>query len=65
MNEDQIFDWITNKMEPKKWYNIKKESVELIKNIINNWLPKEFELTFNKDFTRLKLTIWENNKPNF
>lgn len=56
----KIINYITKTMIPGKWYPVTHP--EEIKSVIPG-LSKDFELTFNETYTRVKLTLWEGGKP--
>jgi hypothetical protein len=51
--------WVVCKMTPGIWYPVKQENIEIMKQID---LPAH-ELTFDKEYKRVKLTLWENGEP--
>lgn len=50
-------------MEPGEWYNIPEHAIQKYKNIYPELLKQDIELTFNKNFTKIKKTVWKNGKP--
>lgn len=60
--KDSLKRWIVNKMNSNKWYPVKKHNVEVLKELF--YFHPNIELTFNKDYTQIKKTVWKNGKPN-
>ena len=59
-------DEAINNLKPNIWYPkdgiLDKYWIEKIKE---KYFDYDFELTFNRDFTKIKKTIWENGKPKY
>ena len=50
-------------MKPGVWYNVEKNSVDEMKKRYDDLLDKGIELTFNSDYTKVKKTLWNKNRP--
>lgn len=58
------FDEKLKDMEPDIWHpkfgELNQTNVIKLMEKINDY---DFELTFNSDYTKIKKTLWKNNKP--
>jgi hypothetical protein len=54
---------IKKEMNDDEWYKLSESMVETYKNLIPELKKHNIELTFNKDFTKIKKTTWKNGKP--
>lgn len=66
---DKVLDSILN-MEPDIWYpeqkKLSKKWSDIYKGYFDYVMEKYgIELTFNKDYTKIKKTVWKNGKPKF
>lgn len=59
----KIITWIKKEMVPGEWYNLKPGTHDKYKNLYEELLKQDIELTFNKDFTKIKKTVWVQGKP--
>jgi hypothetical protein len=58
MTKKQLETWITDKMNPGQWYNLKPEDVPYFKLLImDDFGWPNFQLSFNNDMNRIKKTI--------
>ena len=58
-SHSEISEWISNDMQPGIWYNCDRDKAyKMIKA-----LPKDVELTFKSDYSKVKKTNWINGRP--
>jgi|WetSurMetagenome_2_1015567.scaffolds.fasta_scaffold03883_6 hypothetical protein len=58
MTKKQLETWITDKMNPGQWYNLKPEDVSFFKVLImDDFGWSNFQLSFNNGMNRIKKTI--------
>lgn len=55
-----IKKYIEERMRSDEWYSV--NSPAKIKEEMDK-LDKNIEITFSKDFTKVKKIVWENDKP--
>lgn len=60
--KESIQNWIVATMKPDTWYPVQKHNIETLKQLFN--FHPNIELTFNKDYTKIKKTTWKSGKPN-